>query len=110
MSSTYRIHADALDENFLESLKTLYKGRTIDISVEAEQDETERIYANPALKAKLDAALQSIEAGDIIEFSAEGFEKYAEAMLSGENPDYRHYAEKFPANDTETHHIIAEAA
>lgn len=110
MSSTYRIHADALDENFLASLKTLYKGRTIDISVEAEQDETERIYANPALKAKLDAALQNIEAGHVIEFSAEGFEKYAEAMLSGENPDYRQYAEKFPETDTESHRTFATTA
>jgi hypothetical protein len=63
MSSTYHIHADLLDENFLASLKTLYKGRTLEITVEAEQDETERILANPALLSLLQQAVQDLAAG-----------------------------------------------
>lgn len=83
MSSSYRIYADALDENFLASLKTLYKGRELEITVEAEQDETERILANPALKAKLDDALRSVEEGNVIHLELTTVEEFQEFVRSG---------------------------
>jgi hypothetical protein len=63
MSSTYRTHVDLLDEDFLTSLKTLYKGRTVEITIEVEQDETERILANPALVSRMEQAVEDIGNG-----------------------------------------------
>ena len=92
MSSTYHIQADALDENFLASLKALYKGRVLEISVEVEPDETERILSNPTLKAKLDNALAEVEAGNYYTFTPENFERYSEALQHDERPDVRDFA------------------
>ncbi len=91
MSSTYHIHADALDADFLTSLKTLYRNRNLTIIVEPEQDETERILSNPLMKAKLDAALANIDEGKGILFTPEQFEAYSEALQRGENPDVQIY-------------------
>jgi N-acyl-D-aspartate/D-glutamate deacylase len=92
MSSTYHIHADELDENFLASLKALYKGRVLEISVEAEADETERITSNPATKARLDAALAHVESGNYYTFTPENFERYSEALQRDESPDVADFA------------------
>ena len=91
MSSTYHIHADALDADFLASLKTLYKNRTLTITVEPELDETDRILPNPVMKATLDAALADYDAGKGVLFTPEQFEAYSEALLRGENPDVQNY-------------------
>jgi hypothetical protein len=109
MSSTYHIHADLLDENFLASLKMLYKGRAIEITVEAEQDETERIMANPTLAAKLERAIQNIEKGNVITFNFENFQHYSEALQNGESPDYRDFVDESSYVQRHEHHEAVSA-
>jgi murein endopeptidase len=81
MSSTYHLHTDALDADFLASVKTLYKNRNLTITVEAEMDETDRILANPAMKAKLDAALADDE--NLVELNLSTFEDFQASVRSG---------------------------
>jgi hypothetical protein len=83
MSSTYHIHADELDENFLASLKALYKGRTLEISVEAEADETERIRSNPYLHAKIEAALRNDNSENLVPLDMTTLEAFEEFIESG---------------------------
>ena len=85
MSSAYHIHADALDADFLASLKTLYKNRTLTITVEPELDETDRILANPVMKATLDAALASSSTEHLLEVPMTSFEEFEEFVRSGGN-------------------------
>ena len=92
MSSTYHLHTDALDEDFLASVKTLYKNRNLTITIDAEMDETERILANPAMKAKLDAALADVSVGRMFSFTPENFERYSEALQRGEIPEVEDFA------------------
>ena len=83
MSSTYYIHADALDANFLASLKTLYKNRALTITVEPELDETDRILGNPAMKARLDAALAGNTTENLLHVPLDNFEDFEEFVRSG---------------------------
>lgn len=84
MTVTYEIDADELNENFLESLRSLFKGRRLKLTVEEEQG----VVSNPVMIKKLNEALNSPDAyvfkeNELAEFSEnllaeglEGFEKY----------------------------------
>ncbi len=76
MSSTYHVHADLLDENFLASLKALYKGRNVEITVEAEPDETEWIVGNVDLMSRIEQATQDINDGKGILMTLEQLERH----------------------------------
>nr|VFJ44663.1 MAG: hypothetical protein BECKFM1743C_GA0114222_100153 [Candidatus Kentron sp. FM]VFJ52558.1 MAG: hypothetical protein BECKFM1743A_GA0114220_101046 [Candidatus Kentron sp. FM]VFK09527.1 MAG: hypothetical protein BECKFM1743B_GA0114221_101077 [Candidatus Kentron sp. FM] len=65
MYTTYRLNADELTPGFLDALKTLFKHKTIEISVcdmgEIEQDETAYLFGNPANRARLLEAVEKVE-------------------------------------------------
>nr|VFK43730.1 MAG: hypothetical protein BECKTC1821D_GA0114238_101811 [Candidatus Kentron sp. TC] len=67
MYTSYRLNADELTPGFLDALKTLFKHKTIEISVcdaeQAEQDETVYLLANPANRARLLAAVENVANG-----------------------------------------------
>lgn len=67
MVTTYQLSARELDESFLESLKALYKDRTITITVRDEDDvnmdETEHLLSNKANREFLLEAVRYIENG-----------------------------------------------
>nr|VFK37949.1 MAG: hypothetical protein BECKTC1821E_GA0114239_1001162 [Candidatus Kentron sp. TC]VFK51270.1 MAG: hypothetical protein BECKTC1821F_GA0114240_100121 [Candidatus Kentron sp. TC] len=67
MYTSYRLNADELTPGFLDALKTLFKHKTIEISVcdaeQAEQDETAYLLANPANRARLLAAVENVANG-----------------------------------------------
>jgi antitoxin YefM len=62
MIAIYRLNADELDERFLESVKSAFAHRTIEIAVH-ESDETAYLLGSPANRGRLLAAAADIEAG-----------------------------------------------
>lgn len=64
MYTIYRMNADELDKAFLESLKTLFRHKTIEIAVceaqQAEHDETAYLLSNPANRARLLEAIENV--------------------------------------------------
>ncbi|MBF0437038.1 MAG: hypothetical protein HQL77_16945 [Magnetococcales bacterium] len=65
MSTIYRLHADELTVEFLESLKELYRNKNIEISISEttarEPDETTYLLAHPANWSRLLAAIESVQ-------------------------------------------------
>jgi antitoxin YefM len=60
MQTVYRLKAEELDTQFLEALRTLFKGREIEIVV-TEIDETTYLLQTEANKKRLLEAIQSVE-------------------------------------------------
>lgn len=70
MYTLYRLNADDLDEGFLQSLKTLFKGQTIEIAVsgaeDASEDETAYLLRDPANRKRLLEALENARRGELV--------------------------------------------
>ena len=62
MFTIYRLNADELDADFLESLKAAFRHKEIEIAV-GEADETEDLLRSPANRERLLAAVADVEAG-----------------------------------------------
>ncbi len=60
MHTTYRLHANELDSDFIEALKTLFKDKEIEIIV-SEVDETAYLLQSEANKKRLLQAVQNID-------------------------------------------------
>jgi len=63
MQVAYRLNANELDINFLESIKKLFKNKklNISISVDKQENETEYLLSNPANASRLLNAINNIE-------------------------------------------------
>jgi len=63
MQVAYRLNANDLDINFLESIKKLFKEKRlyINISIDEQEDETEYLLSNPANTSRLLNAINNIE-------------------------------------------------
>ena len=71
MYTTYRLHTDELDMQFLEALKALFEGKTIEIVVQ-EVDETAYLLGSEANKRRLLQAVEHVANGqNLIEVSFE---------------------------------------
>ena len=73
MQTTFAINTDELDERFLTGVKSLFPHRQVKICVEEEQDETERLLANPRMKAALEKSIAQADAGELVTFTYEEF-------------------------------------
>ena len=74
MQTSYRLNARDLDHNFLESLKTLFQDREIEIIV-CDVDETAYLSKSEANRRRLLQAIENIENGtNLIEVNLEKFE------------------------------------
>jgi len=62
MYTIYRLNADELDSKFLESLKSAFGHKEIEIAV-SEADETDYLLRSPANREHLLKALADVEAG-----------------------------------------------
>lgn len=62
MQSVYRLNAEELDYQFLESLKSLFKNKEIEIVV-SEVDETAYLMSSAANRRHLLQAIKNIEQG-----------------------------------------------
>ncbi len=63
MYTTYHLQEDELNEDFLQSVKQLFKNKKIAITVEEEMDETEYLMSSSANKEKLHQALEDYRQG-----------------------------------------------
>ena len=65
MYTLYRVNADDLNAEFIESIKTLFKHQTIEIAIceaaDTEHDETRYLLNNPANRQHLLNALQHVQ-------------------------------------------------
>jgi hypothetical protein len=70
MYTFYRLNADDLDEGFLQSLKALLKGQTIEIAVsgaeDASEDETAYLLRDAANRQRPLEALENVRRGDVV--------------------------------------------
>ena len=62
MHTIYRLNADELDSKFLESLKTMFSHKQIEIAV-SEADETDYLLRAPANREHLLQAVADVDAG-----------------------------------------------
>jgi len=63
MQVAYRLNVDELDMNFLESIKKLFKEKSvyINISVDDIQDDTDYLLSNPTNASRLLDSINNIE-------------------------------------------------
>ncbi len=66
MTTTYHLSANELSEDILNSIKSLYKGKTISITVEPEMDETEYLLSSEANRKILLESIKQAENGDLV--------------------------------------------
>jgi hypothetical protein len=85
MITTYRLTANELTTKFLTGLKTLYKGKTISITVEEELDETEYLLQSENNRKMLEESLNSDEG---YEFSPKEFKKLSKDLSNGRKVDF----------------------
>jgi hypothetical protein len=71
MTTTFELHADELDGNFVKALKTLFKNRNLKITVDAEMDTTEYLLSNPANRQALEESIEQAKRGEVIYFTVE---------------------------------------
>ena len=73
MYTSYHLNSNELNEDFLASVKKMFKNKRISITVEEEMDETEYLLSTPANRKHLEEALKSKEG---FEVSADSWAKY----------------------------------
>jgi antitoxin YefM len=65
MYTTYRLKADELDDDFLQSVKALFHDKVVEIAIcdaaQAEEDETDYLLKNPANRQRLLNAIDNVE-------------------------------------------------
>ncbi|MCL6100916.1 MAG: hypothetical protein M1292_00265 [Bacteroidetes bacterium] len=66
MTTTYHLSANDLSVDFLKSLKSMYKGKTISITVEPEMDETEYLLSSEANRKMLLESIKQAENGELV--------------------------------------------
>lgn len=73
MYTLYKINSDELNENFIASVKAQFPHQTIEIAIseirQVEQDETAYLLNNSENKARLLAAIESVETTQLIDVS-----------------------------------------
>lgn len=62
MHTIYQINANELNESLLESIRTLFKDKEIEITI-TERDETEYLLRSPANREFLLRAVERVEKG-----------------------------------------------
>ena len=62
MHTIYHLNADELDSKFLESLKSMFNHKQIEIAV-SDADETDYLLRAPANRAQLLQAVADVDAG-----------------------------------------------
>ena len=60
MELTYRLNANELNIDFLTTLKKLYKGKNLELTVQVEEDETDYLLKSEANKTQLLKAAKDI--------------------------------------------------
>ena len=63
MHTVYHVNANELDDKFLESLKTLFAGKSVEIVI-SEVDETDYLLRTDANRQRLLHAIENVNQGE----------------------------------------------
>jgi antitoxin YefM len=83
METVFKLKTKELDMGFIESIKHLFKGKEIEITVKPSQDETEYLLSSPANKKRLLEAIDEVKKNkNLIRFTGKEFEELTETLLN----------------------------
>lgn len=83
MEAIYKLNANEITPNLLETIKKLFGGKEIIITITTEADETEYLTSNPVNKKKLMDAIKEVKKNkNLIRFTGREFEELSD-KLSG---------------------------
>jgi len=83
METVFKLKAKELNIDFIESIKHLFKGKEIEITIKPAQDETEYLLSSPANKKRLFEAIDEVKKNkNLIHFTGKEFGKLTETMLN----------------------------
>ena len=86
MYTSFHLKASELDENFLKSVKALFKSKTISIIIEEEQDTTEYLLSTEANRKHLEESIKSKEG---YSFTINEFKKLSADAAKGKEIDLK---------------------
>ena len=61
MELTYRLNANELNEDFIKTIKKLYKGKELEVTVNVKEDETEYLLKSKANRSQLLQAVKDVK-------------------------------------------------
>ena len=74
MITTYRIHVNELTPDLVDSIKSAFKDKIVEITVSDILDETDYLLANEANRKSLEKSIQQAESGDLVNFTVAEFQ------------------------------------
>lgn len=79
METIFKLKATELDRSFIESVKSLFKDREIEISIKPTQDETDYLLNTPNNRKQLLDAIKEIKKNkNLVHFSGQEFDEISE--------------------------------
>lgn len=83
METIFKLKTKELDMSFIESIKNLFKGKEIEITIKSAHDETEYLLDSPANKKKLLEAIDEVKRNkNLIRFSGKEFGEMTQTLLN----------------------------
>ena len=79
MEAIYKLKANEIDPNLMDTIKKLFRGKEITITITTEPDETTYLTMNPANKKHL---LESIAQEPSVKFTPGEFREMVDRMVS----------------------------
>jgi antitoxin YefM len=61
MELTYHLNANELNEDFINTIKKLYKGKDLEVTVQVKEDETEYLLKSEANREQLLKAVKDVK-------------------------------------------------
>ena len=74
MTTTYHLNVNELTIELLNSIKSAFKDKTIEITVTEALDETEYLLSSKANREHLERSIKQAEEGDVVVFTVEEFQ------------------------------------
>jgi len=75
MITTYQMDVNELTIEVMNSIKSAFKGKTINITVSEAFDETEYLLSTPANRDHLERSMKQAEEGKVVVFTLAEFQK-----------------------------------
>lgn len=85
MNTVFNLYTSELDSVFLRTLKTLYKGKKLNITIEIDPDETEYLLRSKTNRKALEKALNTKEG---YRFTPEEFRQLSEDLQNGKEINF----------------------
>jgi len=61
MELTYRLNENELNDDFIKTIKRLYKGKNIEVTIQVQEDETSYLMKSEANRKQLLSAVKDVE-------------------------------------------------